>query len=718
MRKLERPAQPDWFGPFADEGRKELERLVDSVVGKELSPSYLRKTRLYDPRRMFEIKLCFHAASNGTCHACESPTDVEPAVLDQYRPMLFAGNERRDRTHPRHYWWLMYEWDNFQLLCPYCNRYKGSLFPVRSMRAPDRAVGEKLEAEGALLFNPFDSDLAHQFDLTGKGELLPMSEAAKVTIEVYNLNRPDLCASRHQLRKEVEDLTAAEGVATVGSRAEKATAIGLLKSLVAPAFAGAAGLVLQQAIGIRSSAQGPERESLPAGAAPQAAQRRPSARRAPKASADASKVRKAYETSWIRSVTIRDFGPIFDLDLAFPDPHENLEPWLGIVGENGVGKSTFLKAVALTLADEKEAARLVPNAGTWFNRASKRRGGFVEVSFSNGKKRRMNFSRHSRKFDYEGADLRIPVIAFGAYRITDRKGSARGLKTSGAIDNLFDPILPLQDAEKWLADTQELAAIDFCGLASNLKILMGLPVETQVTRNRGQIFFKRGENRLSLSEMSDGYRSVIGLAVHIMKHLAPDTPVMSEAEGTVLLDELELHLHPRWKVQIVGKLRELFPRVRFVISTHDPLCLRGLMKNESFAFRRDPETDRIVIAPLSLMPGMDIDDLLTGGWFGLGTTYDVETENMIRELGALQLKADSLQVRHDTKLEPREAQVLESLRSDLRAILPGFGGSHRELEALSDVARKSVPLAEVPSLDTDKLKSRLEEAFAKREPRP
>src|SRR5688572_31680956 len=107
MRELERPVEPEWYRPFAEEGYQELEQLVRSVAGREISPSYLRGTRLNDPRRQYEIKLIFHAASDGTCHACERPTEVEPAVLNHYRPTLFAGNERKDRANPRHYWWLM-----------------------------------------------------------------------------------------------------------------------------------------------------------------------------------------------------------------------------------------------------------------------------------------------------------------------------------------------------------------------------------------------------------------------------------------------------------------------------------------------------------------------------------------------------------------------------------------------------------------------------------
>ena len=48
----------------------------------------------------------------------------------------------------------------------------------------------------------------------------------------------------------------------------------------------------------------------------------------------------------------------------------------------------------------------------------------------------------------------------------------------------------------------------------------------------------------------------------------------------VLLDEIEVHLHPRWQIGIVEALRHAFPRVRFIASTHSPLCLHGLEREE------------------------------------------------------------------------------------------------------------------------------------------
>ena len=104
---------------------------------------------------------------------CESlMSAVGSPTLEQYRPQLFAGNVRRDRSHPNHYWWLTYDWTNFQILCPVCNRYKANLFPIKGKRARVGTSGQKLEAELPLILNPFDDDPSEHFEYSKSGEIL------------------------------------------------------------------------------------------------------------------------------------------------------------------------------------------------------------------------------------------------------------------------------------------------------------------------------------------------------------------------------------------------------------------------------------------------------------------------------------------------------------------------------------------------------------------
>ncbi len=102
------------------------------------------------------------------------------------------------------------------------------------------------------------------------------------------------------------------------------------------------------------------------------------------------------------------------------------------------------------------------------------------------------------------------------------------------------------------------------------------------------------------SSMSDGYRSASLMFADIARRMAQLNPQLGEdaclAPGIVLIDEVDLHLHPRWQARILGDLRSAFPAVQFIVTTHAPIvissvearCLRILTPN-GVAFQ-DAET--------------------------------------------------------------------------------------------------------------------------------
>ena len=92
--------------------------------------------------------------------------------------------------------------------------------------------------------------------------------------------------------------------------------------------------------------------------------------------------------------------------------------------------------------------------------------------------------------------------------------------------------------------------------------------------------FANGE-RYPLPLLSDGQRSMAALAadialrcVQLNPHLAYEAP--GETEGVVLIDELDLHLHPNWQRVVVQSLTSLFPRMQFVATTHSPFIVQSL----------------------------------------------------------------------------------------------------------------------------------------------
>jgi predicted ATP-binding protein involved in virulence len=81
--------------------------------------------------------------------------------------------------------------------------------------------------------------------------------------------------------------------------------------------------------------------------------------------------------------------------------------------------------------------------------------------------------------------------------------------------------------------------------------------------------------------LSDGYRNMIGMVADIAYRMATLNPqlkadVIKQTEGIVLIDEIDLHLHPKWQRQVVGRLLDTFPKVQFIASSHSPFIIQSL----------------------------------------------------------------------------------------------------------------------------------------------
>ena len=88
------------------------------------------------------------------------------------------------------------------------------------------------------------------------------------------------------------------------------------------------------------------------------------------------------------------------------------------------------------------------------------------------------------------------------------------------------------------------------------------------------LLIDRNDISLPVAQLSDGERGVLAMVLDLTRRLAQANPEMrdpaAEAEAVVLIDEIELHLHPAWQRRIVGNLTETFPKCQFIATTHSP----------------------------------------------------------------------------------------------------------------------------------------------------
>lgn len=114
---------------------------------------------------------------------------------------------------------------------------------------------------------------------------------------------------------------------------------------------------------------------------------------------------------------------------------------------------------------------------------------------------------------------------------------------------------------------------------------------------------------LPITIMSDGIRAMTSLSADIARracqlnpHHGPDAPRVTP--GIVLIDEVDLHLHPEWQQRVLGRLQETFPLVQFVVSTHSPQVLSSVSSANIRTIDREGEHSWSAASPVDEIKGL------------------------------------------------------------------------------------------------------------------
>ena len=105
-------------------------------------------------------------------------------------------------------------------------------------------------------------------------------------------------------------------------------------------------------------------------------------------------------------------------------------------------------------------------------------------------------------------------------------------------------------------------------------------VEYNINSDQLEITLENGQ-KLPFNYLSDGYRNTIGMIADIAFRMSVLNPglqdkVISDTPGIVLIDEIDLHLHPKWQRRIVDDLKRVFPKIQFIVTTHSPFIIQSL----------------------------------------------------------------------------------------------------------------------------------------------
>lgn len=284
--------------------------------------------------------------------------------------------------------------------------------------------------------------------------------------------------------------------------------------------------------------------------------------------------------------------------------------WNVILGDNGSGKSTFLRAIALGLLLKEDADRLRVNWTEWVRAGADvgrirleakmspvARGSDLRttmVTIGGPHERYVRAPAVTRESDWVQLHSLFSA-GFGPFRrIAGGDGEYeqqfRHSPSMARHMSLFDERIAFSDSLKWLMKLHHKKLEDPLNgvFLDSLTAFMNqdgfLPNGMWLRRiSSDTIEFMDGADwEGAIEDLSDGYRSVVGMAFELIRQLAEHwgfDRVFNEdsskvvASGIVLIDEVDAHLHPSWQRRIGLWLREHFPRVQFIVTTHSPfLC--------------------------------------------------------------------------------------------------------------------------------------------------
>lgn len=306
----------------------------------------------------------------------------------------------------------------------------------------------------------------------------------------------------------------------------------------------------------------------------------------------------------IKSFSIDHYRCLRNIRVDCSRPEGGVYQWTVLLGENNTGKTNVLRALALLepmeyrelVVKDESTPSSVPVA---YNMIMMKEMGddpnyVVQADFEPDEE---NLSERPWSYTHEAVsrlrkarkNLNFRTFAYGVSRYPAR--AALSERESAPYETLFSTSARLLDFQEWILQLDYSAKHD-SELAekrlAHLRKLLGSGILPNVTdfecdkvgdNDQVAVLFKMGNDRRRFEELGFGYQTTLTWLADLCKRLFdayPDSPNPLREEAVVLIDELDLHLHPRWQRDLVPTLTRLFPNVQFIVTTHSPHVLQSM----------------------------------------------------------------------------------------------------------------------------------------------
>jgi predicted ATP-binding protein involved in virulence len=363
---------------------------------------------------------------------------------------------------------------------------------------------------------------------------------------------------------------------------------------------------------------------------------------------------------FLQSIHLEQVRSLSDVEFDFRIEDERTRKWTLLLGENGCGKSTVLRAIALLLAGEDALPELLGTPDSWIrNNATsckmsarlvtkKKETRDISLSFSRGQSISQILKDNSSDLEQlndalEYPQSNYPTIGYGASRrLTTGKSSRHSSENffnaprASAVATLFSSDASLNALESWAINMHYREGEQGLKLVKDTltQLLPGLCFNS-IERQAGTLLFDTPDGPVPLHQLSDGYQNMAGWCGDLLYRLVTtfrhrNRPL--ESRGLLLVDEIDLHLHPVWQRQLRKFLSEKFKNLQIIATTHSPLTAQQAGEGEIFVLHRESDPPRVNVThwdgTASLLTTQQV---ITSPAFGLESTLSHEMQDARNE---------------------------------------------------------------------------------------
>lgn len=397
-------------------------------------------------------------------------------------------------------------------------------------------------------------------------------------------------------------------------------------------------------------------------------------------------------------LTLENIGHFSSLEISFD---KNITC---LIGENGTGKSTILKAIALAITgpqykriDEKSKRNFL-KIQNYTNGIINYQNGLIRLDYSidgDDFSNELNIIPNDNGNDISIIVKEVSQIVYSNYYLKSLIvgfPQARGSESSDYEVFFQNKITQphIQDLVPLINNSDDYRLRSFSGWIANIFFDSKMDNENKLDKNhqvilinnvfniiskitKKDISFKTvkkvdppevwvntydAPNGIPLQIISQGFKIMIGWIGYLMQKSVTTFPLSEPSSAfkenaIVIIDEVDISMHPNWQIEFIDILRETFPNTQFIITTHDPLIIGGLFKEQVRVFN---DSNGIIeaIQPELDPKGLGVAGILTSEFFGLKSTLDVYTLQMIGRRNDLLVKQNQQIITPEEKSELNE----------------------------------------------------------------